>query len=214
MYDRGIESRISHVTLNGDPNSRYPGNLNFSFAYVEGESLLMVSFGWPSISFSVFVDFQVINLPGFWSVMDSGHYHSLVPCPFSITISLSWTSHHHTCFKFKPTMSKHHKLGFKEYCGVIWICVHIRIVGTQLCSPCNWFRRRVSTFIHSFWNRPIHNNRRDWLRHRFVGQTCQPIKKYVTAVGDGARRDRFEVHSMDSRCSHMNWYKICLIPSS
>jgi cysteine desulfurase len=30
------------VTLNGDPVLRYPGNLNLSFAYVEGESLLMV----------------------------------------------------------------------------------------------------------------------------------------------------------------------------
>jgi hypothetical protein len=28
--------------LNGDPSYRYPGNLNYSFAYVEGESLLMV----------------------------------------------------------------------------------------------------------------------------------------------------------------------------
>lgn len=37
----GITSKISHVTLNGDANARYPGNVNFSFAYVEGESLLM-----------------------------------------------------------------------------------------------------------------------------------------------------------------------------
>ena len=34
-------ARIEHVVLNGDPDARYPGNLNFSFAYVEGESLLM-----------------------------------------------------------------------------------------------------------------------------------------------------------------------------
>ena len=27
--------------MNGDKDSRYPGNLNFSFAFVEGESLLM-----------------------------------------------------------------------------------------------------------------------------------------------------------------------------
>ena len=38
---RGIIDRIPHVVLNGDENQRYPGNLNFSFAYVEGESLLM-----------------------------------------------------------------------------------------------------------------------------------------------------------------------------
>lgn len=29
------------MVLNGDEAMRYPGNLNFSFAYVEGESLLM-----------------------------------------------------------------------------------------------------------------------------------------------------------------------------
>ncbi|CAM9627924.1 unnamed protein product [Discosporangium mesarthrocarpum] len=40
MY-KAIVSRIPNVTLNGDHNKRYPGNLNFSFAYVEGESLLM-----------------------------------------------------------------------------------------------------------------------------------------------------------------------------
>ena len=34
-------SQLSHVYLNGDAEKRYPGNLNLSFAYVEGESLLM-----------------------------------------------------------------------------------------------------------------------------------------------------------------------------
>lgn len=29
------------VVLNGDPAARYWGNINLSFAYVEGESLLM-----------------------------------------------------------------------------------------------------------------------------------------------------------------------------
>lgn len=37
----GIAAKISDVVLNGDENARYPGNLNYSFAYVEGESLLM-----------------------------------------------------------------------------------------------------------------------------------------------------------------------------
>ncbi|KAK4474503.1 hypothetical protein MN116_001651 [Schistosoma mekongi] len=37
----GIASKIQHATLNGDPIQRYPGCVNFSFAYVEGESLLM-----------------------------------------------------------------------------------------------------------------------------------------------------------------------------
>ena len=38
---RQITKRISDVHLNGDRDARYPGNLNFSFAFVEGESLLM-----------------------------------------------------------------------------------------------------------------------------------------------------------------------------
>jgi cysteine desulfurase len=37
----GIEERIPHVIRNGDPDHNYPGCLNYSFAYVEGESLLM-----------------------------------------------------------------------------------------------------------------------------------------------------------------------------
>ncbi|CEG47472.1 cysteine desulfurase [Plasmopara halstedii] len=38
---QGITDQIEHVVLNGDREKRYPGNLNLSFAYVEGESLLM-----------------------------------------------------------------------------------------------------------------------------------------------------------------------------
>uniref|UniRef100_A0A7S1FZI8 cysteine desulfurase n=1 Tax=Corethron hystrix TaxID=216773 RepID=A0A7S1FZI8_9STRA len=37
----GIEKRIPDVARNGDPAHFYPGCLNYSFAYVEGESLLM-----------------------------------------------------------------------------------------------------------------------------------------------------------------------------
>ncbi len=37
----GILSRLDEVYINGDPSERLPGNMNFSFAYVEGESLLM-----------------------------------------------------------------------------------------------------------------------------------------------------------------------------
>jgi cysteine desulfurase len=43
-YDRlykGITEQIEDVYLNGDAEQRYKGNLNLSFAYVEGESLLM-----------------------------------------------------------------------------------------------------------------------------------------------------------------------------
>ena len=37
----GITSQIDEVVLNGDAEQRYAGNVNLSFAYVEGESLLM-----------------------------------------------------------------------------------------------------------------------------------------------------------------------------
>ncbi|XP_050399022.1 cysteine desulfurase [Patella vulgata] len=36
-----IVSNVPHVIRNGDPEETYPGCLNLSFAYVEGESLLM-----------------------------------------------------------------------------------------------------------------------------------------------------------------------------
>jgi cysteine desulfurase len=38
---KGIMDEISDVYINGHPEQRLPGNLNISFAYVEGESLLM-----------------------------------------------------------------------------------------------------------------------------------------------------------------------------
>lgn len=38
---QGILREITHVYLNGHPEQRHPGNLNLSFAFVEGESLLM-----------------------------------------------------------------------------------------------------------------------------------------------------------------------------
>ena len=37
----GLYERLEDVSLNGHPTERLPGNLNVSFAYVEGESLLM-----------------------------------------------------------------------------------------------------------------------------------------------------------------------------
>ncbi|CAG8554688.1 1513_t:CDS:2 [Paraglomus brasilianum] len=37
----GIMSRVEHVVRNGDPNKTYAGCVNLSFAYIEGESLLM-----------------------------------------------------------------------------------------------------------------------------------------------------------------------------
>ncbi|KAG0232013.1 cysteine desulfurase [Actinomortierella wolfii] len=38
---KGITEKVSHVYRNGDPVQSYPGCVNLSFAYVEGESLLM-----------------------------------------------------------------------------------------------------------------------------------------------------------------------------
>lgn len=37
----GLTSKLEHIQINGDIENRYPGNLNVSFAFVEGESLLM-----------------------------------------------------------------------------------------------------------------------------------------------------------------------------
>jgi len=40
LYER-IQSGLEDIFLNGHPTERLPNNLNLSFAYVEGESLLM-----------------------------------------------------------------------------------------------------------------------------------------------------------------------------
>ena len=40
LYE-GLTTRLEEVHLNGHPTQRLPGNLNVSFAYVEGESFLM-----------------------------------------------------------------------------------------------------------------------------------------------------------------------------
>ena len=45
----GFESQLDHVYVNGHPTERLAGNLNISFAYVEGESLMM---GIPEIAVS------------------------------------------------------------------------------------------------------------------------------------------------------------------
>src|SRR5262245_63600623 len=37
----GLFSQLDEIYLNGHPVHRLPGNLNVSFSYVEGESLLM-----------------------------------------------------------------------------------------------------------------------------------------------------------------------------
>jgi cysteine desulfurase len=39
LYDNLMT--LGHVRLNGDRKSRYPGIMNFSFQFIEGESLIM-----------------------------------------------------------------------------------------------------------------------------------------------------------------------------
>uniref|UniRef100_A0A7I4XXR9 cysteine desulfurase n=1 Tax=Haemonchus contortus TaxID=6289 RepID=A0A7I4XXR9_HAECO len=41
MFIDGVKSRLGEIIHNGDPEHFYPGCVNLSFAYVEGESLLM-----------------------------------------------------------------------------------------------------------------------------------------------------------------------------
>src|SRR6266404_311417 len=38
---KGLQSKLTDIVINGDLDHRIPGNLNISFAYVEGESLMM-----------------------------------------------------------------------------------------------------------------------------------------------------------------------------
>src|SRR5262249_26557357 len=38
---QGIQNQLSDTYLNGHPTDRLPGNLNLSFAYVQGEALMM-----------------------------------------------------------------------------------------------------------------------------------------------------------------------------
>lgn len=38
---RGIKENIKYVRLNGHPTERHPGNVNFCFEFIEGESLLL-----------------------------------------------------------------------------------------------------------------------------------------------------------------------------
>jgi cysteine desulfurase len=38
---KGLKERLAEIYVNGDLDHRIPGNLNISFAYVEGESLMM-----------------------------------------------------------------------------------------------------------------------------------------------------------------------------
>jgi len=40
LYNKLLKE-LPEIYLNGDKDHRYPGNLNISFAYVEGESMIM-----------------------------------------------------------------------------------------------------------------------------------------------------------------------------
>ena len=60
----GINDQLEHVILNGpqDQTQRYVGNLNLSFAYVEGESLLMGLKVPSSTSLQSCIHYHVIGL--------------------------------------------------------------------------------------------------------------------------------------------------------
>ncbi len=49
LLEQRIRSRLGHVELNGDPQHHLPTTINLSFAYVEGESLIM---GVPGVAVS------------------------------------------------------------------------------------------------------------------------------------------------------------------
>lgn len=38
---KGLSDRLTHISLNGHPTQRWPGNINVSFDHVEGEGLMM-----------------------------------------------------------------------------------------------------------------------------------------------------------------------------
>ena len=48
-FYEGIADTLPDIFLNGDREQRFPGNINLSFAYVEGESLMM---GMPDLAVS------------------------------------------------------------------------------------------------------------------------------------------------------------------
>ena len=50
-------ANLTHVVRNGDADHSYPGCVNLSFAYVEGESLLMALKGYYSLIIMIFKKF-------------------------------------------------------------------------------------------------------------------------------------------------------------
>jgi hypothetical protein len=90
------------VVLNGDPEHRYVGNLNFSFAYVEGESLLMVRLHVQPLSF--------------WSG-DHVCCGSALPLPVRCVILITVV----------VDIS-----GLEEHRRVVWLGLHLRLPGAQL----------------------------------------------------------------------------------
>ena len=41
QFLKAMRDDVTHIVLNGDEHQRYMGNLNISFACVEGESMIM-----------------------------------------------------------------------------------------------------------------------------------------------------------------------------
>lgn len=87
MYE-AVMSRIPEVTLNGDHEKRYPGNLNFSFAYVEVMHGVPKVF-WFEVGHSEKSRYDRVEPPQFFSWVF--HYYSRAP----IRVRLwSWSREH------------------------------------------------------------------------------------------------------------------------
>ena len=57
---RGILEKIPHARLNGHPTKRLPGNLNISFEFIEGESMLL----WLDDEGNLCLNRKCLHVPG------------------------------------------------------------------------------------------------------------------------------------------------------
>ncbi len=88
---KGIETRIENVRLNGHPTQRLPNNLNYSFAYVEGESLILACRGVALSSGSACTS---TSLQSSYVLKAIGVPESLAHCSIRIGLGKSNTEEH------------------------------------------------------------------------------------------------------------------------
>ena len=83
------------VSLNGpdDAEHRYPGNVNLSFAYVEGESLLMGLKVWFVVGFSLLLKLLLFHVFGSFCV-----FLFLSDCCRDCCLSIFFGTHFCHCF--------------------------------------------------------------------------------------------------------------------